>query len=145
MSSNTLRNNERLSVISREHNFQHFLTRFERHLEFLKKIETDQMNELQQQLADALKVQESETIACKDLLIRRARAAANCAKCKRELDKATSQGKNVQQVAEVSRETNELLDLLSAEGKERIPRRYPYVLRTSSTLVTSPVTTRDNI
>ena len=30
MSSNTLRNNERLSVISREHNFQHFLTRFGR-------------------------------------------------------------------------------------------------------------------
>jgi hypothetical protein len=34
MSSNTLRNNERLSVISREHNFQHFLNRFgrDRHL-----------------------------------------------------------------------------------------------------------------
>lgn len=49
-----------------------------------------------------------------------------------------------QQVAEVARETNELLDLLSAEGKERI-RRSEWFYVASWTFLTRDIQFRDNI
>ena len=49
-----------------------------------------------------------------------------------------------QQVAEVARETNELLNLLSAEGKERIQRSEWFYVA-SWTFLTRDIHSRDNI
>ena len=49
-------------------------------------------------LADLLRYYSRDTQACKDLLYRRSRSLANLENANKELDKARSRGKNVQQV-----------------------------------------------
>lgn len=105
---------------SHEANLDKVMQQVHECLEKARKLDSRGAADMDLKLADLLRYYSRDTQACKDLLYRRSRSLANLENANKELDKARSRGKNVQQAVDNQKGAREKFDNLSEVGKQEL-------------------------
>lgn len=103
--------------VSHDFGFDKSLLRVHDTLEKIRKLESRTSSDTDLKLSDLLRYYLRDAQACKDLLYRRSRSLADYENANKELDKARSRGKNVQQAVDQQKAARAKFEALSETGK----------------------------